>query len=251
MQSVPTIAEKLTLASPKVRGDTSPSPSDSAAGIGLVLIDPVARPEAVRSTRSPQQGVLFAASQSDLSPVVTHTDRNSCGLVPPCVRSYWISRSPLVRTGVTPFDERVSDWLNSKSMFVVPVGSWTRCQNICRKSPPAASSRYVPNVSRSLLLGGMLPLTTEGTAVSSFEPWPNESSPPPLSLSLLRASATPAQSIDGAASSTFRFASVSISKLLPGRLTSGWFACAGPAAHAVSTSAAAATPAKTGERRRR
>ena len=56
----------------------------------------------------------------------------------------------------------------------------------------------------------------------------------------------------GAASSTLRFALVSISKLLPGRLTSGWAAWAGPAATtAVSTSAAAPLMAKTRPRRRR
>jgi hypothetical protein len=38
----------------------------------------------------------------------------------------------------------------------------------------------------------------------------------------LRTSVTFAQSIDGAGSSTRTLASVSISKLLPGRLTSGW-----------------------------
>ena len=43
----------------------------------------------------------------------------------------------------------------------------------------------------------------------------------PVGLSALRVSVTFAQSIDGAASSTLRFALVSISKLLPARLDLG------------------------------
>ena len=56
--------------------------------------------------------------------------------MPPWDRSYWISRSPAVRTGVTPFAEMVLDWLNSKSMLVVPLGSCTRCQNRLRNLAP-------------------------------------------------------------------------------------------------------------------
>src|SRR6266540_5026103 len=73
----------------------------------------------------------------------------------------------------------------------------------------------------------MLPSTTVGTGLSSLVPWPKESSVPPEGLSALRTSVTDAQSIEGAGSSTLRLASVSISKLLPGRLTSGWLAPAG------------------------
>ena len=72
----------------------------------------------------------------------------------------------------------------------------------------------------------MLPLTTVGFAVSSFVPWPKDSSRAPLAVSTFLTSATLTQSIDGAACSTVRFASVSISKLLPGRLTSPWTASA-------------------------
>ncbi len=44
-----------------------------------------------------------------------------------------IRRSPAVRTGVMPFAEATLLWLNSKSMFVVPDGSWTRDQKRLRK----------------------------------------------------------------------------------------------------------------------
>src|SRR5512132_3597977 len=72
-------------------------------------------------------------------------------------------------------------------------------------------------LSRSLLFGGMLPLTMVGTGVSSLVPWPNESSVDPDGLSALRCSLTFAQSrAGGATPSTLRFPSV-ISKLLPGR----------------------------------
>ena len=107
-----------------------------------MLIEPVASPAAVRFARVPQHGValrrlaLTAGATSS-----THRDTKSCGLVPPCARSYWISRSPAVRTGVTPLLEMVDDWLNSKSMFVVPLGSWTRCQNMCRNLSSSGSSR--------------------------------------------------------------------------------------------------------------
>src|SRR6266513_2151298 len=41
----------------------------------------------------------------------------------------------------------------------------------------------MPNFSRSLLLGGIEPLTIVGTAPFSLVPWPKASSPAPLSLS--------------------------------------------------------------------
>jgi hypothetical protein len=67
----------------------------------------------------------------------------------------------------------------------------------------------------------MLPSTITGSAVFSLLPCPNDSSVGPLVVSAFRISFTFAQSIDGAASSTLMFASVSISKLLPAKLTSG------------------------------
>src|SRR6266511_2772750 len=130
------MASRSTDASPKVRLETLPSPSDAAAGIAEGLIDPVASPAALRSTRLPQHGVEFAASQRLLGPLATQRERNSPGWVPPCARSYWISMSPALRTGVTPLPLTVVDWLNSKSMLVVPVGSCTRCQNMCMKFRP-------------------------------------------------------------------------------------------------------------------
>src|SRR5918995_3566301 len=219
----PVRASKSSCASPNVRGEIAPSPSASAAKIDVVLIDPVALPAAVRFALVLQQGAALDASHCAPGPrVVSHRDTNRTGFVPPWERSYWMSRSPAVRTGVTPLPETVLDWLNSKSMFVVPEGSCTRCQNRFRNLRPAGVvSRWTPKVSRSLLFGGMLPLTTLGTAVSSLVPFPKELSPLPDGVSALRVSVTVAQSIDGAGSptgegsSTLRFASVSISKLLP------------------------------------
>src|SRR5215207_5639754 len=120
-----------------------PSPSDSAAGMAEVLIDPVASPAAERFTFASQHGSVFDASQSAAvapSEPSIHWERYRFGTVPPRERSYWISTSPEVRTGVTPLAESCSDWLNSKSMLVVPLGSCTRCQNRCRKFwPPTVS----------------------------------------------------------------------------------------------------------------
>ena len=72
--------------------------------------------------------------------MVTHADRNSCGLVPPCVRSYWISRSPAVRTGVTPLAEMRARLVELEVHVRRAHGSWTRCQNRFRK-PGRRSSR--------------------------------------------------------------------------------------------------------------
>src|SRR5918994_283472 len=143
----PVRASKSTCASPNVRGLIGPvvaSPSDSLTGIGEVLIDPVASPVAVRSTFLFQHGSEFAASQSAAvapSEPSIQRERNRIGLVPPLDRSYWISKSPDVRTGVTPLPEMTLDWLNSKSMFVVPCGSCTRCQNRFRNRPSGFVSR--------------------------------------------------------------------------------------------------------------
>src|SRR6266540_4154309 len=57
---------------------------------------------------------------------VTHRWRPSVGTVPPRARSYLIRMSPAVRKGVTPLALSWLDWLNSKSMLVVPLGSCTR-----------------------------------------------------------------------------------------------------------------------------
>ena len=63
------------------RGDV-PSPSASAAGIGEVLIDPVASPASLRLIRSLQHGVELDASQSEPAPEVIQRERNSSGFVP-------------------------------------------------------------------------------------------------------------------------------------------------------------------------
>src|SRR5262245_393914 len=52
----PESASKSSCASPKVRAETAPSPSELAARIALVLIEPVASPAAVRLVRAPQHG---------------------------------------------------------------------------------------------------------------------------------------------------------------------------------------------------
>jgi hypothetical protein len=91
----------------------------------------------------------------------------------------------------------------------------------------------------------MLPDTTVGTAVSSLVPCPKESSLVPLGASAFRFSTTLAQSTLPA-SSTLRFASVSTSKLLPLRLTSGWLANAAvdDIRPAAKTTAKVAMPAR-------
>src|SRR5690349_2108960 len=76
-------------------------------------------------------------------------------------------------------------WLSSKSMFVVPDGFWTRDQNSSRNLPAELDSVKTPNFLRSLLFGGMEPVTMVGLASFSALPWPKASSPPPLGLSLL------------------------------------------------------------------
>ncbi len=76
-----------------------------------------------------------------------------------------------MRTGFTPLPQSVDDWLSSKSISVVPLGSCTRVQNRFRKpGPPTSGSTYAPNVSRSLLLFGMLPVVVPGQGSSSFAP---------------------------------------------------------------------------------
>src|SRR5215203_3618840 len=90
----------------------------------------------------------------------------------------------------------------------------------------------MPNAFRSLLFGGIEPVSTTGSAVSSFVPWVKDSSLAPLAVSSFQstpsrkpvASPPVSQSIDGEESSTLRFASWSISKLLPARGNSGWLA---------------------------
>src|SRR6266576_4220017 len=101
-----------------VRGAFGGTGSDT----GTVLIEPSKFP--LRLCSGPQQGTLLFASQTVAGlPVVTQRWRPRIGFVPPCERSYLIKMSPAVRTGVTPFELSTFDWLNSKSMFVVPWGS--------------------------------------------------------------------------------------------------------------------------------
>src|SRR5215203_3865585 len=86
----------------------------------------------------------------------------------------------------------------------------------------------------------MPPSTTEGAAVSSLVPFPKDSSCCPLAVSACLISVTFFQSRDGGdVWSTLRLASVSISKLLPERVTSPWEA---NAATCQPTTSAAMTP---------
>jgi hypothetical protein len=57
----PPSASKSSWASPNVRAETLPRPSDSPDGIADVLIDPVASPAALRLTLVPQQGTELDA----------------------------------------------------------------------------------------------------------------------------------------------------------------------------------------------
>src|SRR5215212_321556 len=139
-----------------------------------------------------------------------------------------MSLSPLVLTGVTPFDDLVELWFSSKSMLVVPDGSCTRDQNSARCLPvgfeavTVPCSVKMPNAFRSLLFGGIWPATMLGTAVSSLVPLPKDSSLWPLGESFF--ATTPvrrpvpvppvSQSIHPVVLTT-RLASVSTSNALP------------------------------------
>src|SRR3954454_20556546 len=143
-------------ASPNVRAESGPTPSELEAAIADELIEPIALP--AKDVSAPH----------DEPP---HVRSDSVALLPPLSRWYSMRRSPAVRTGVTPLVESVCDWLNSKSMFVVPFGSWTRVQNRCRNDFPAALfSLNTPNCLRSLLFGGIDRVTGVGTASSSDVP---------------------------------------------------------------------------------
>src|SRR5262249_9432065 len=108
-------------ASPKVSGSREPRVPASVAGIVELLIEPTE--VFVRAT---------GASQDE--PFQLRIEIT--GTVPPFARSYVISLSPTVLTGVTPFVEQLvgfalvsqNFWFSSKSMFVVPCGLCTRVQ---------------------------------------------------------------------------------------------------------------------------
>src|SRR5215217_3448779 len=118
-------ASRSIAASPNVRGLSVAPVYGSTTGAVLTL--PTA--SVPRALTLLQQGREFDASQTvDATPLVLQKWMPNVGCVPPCERSYLIRTSPAVRTGVTPLLLSTRDWLNSKSMFVVPVGSWTRSQ---------------------------------------------------------------------------------------------------------------------------
>lgn len=68
-------------------------------------------------------------------------------------------------------------------MFVVPCGSWTLVQNRARWPPPGPFSVIRPKLLRSLLFGGIDPVTIVGVSSFSSVPLPNASSLFPLSAS--------------------------------------------------------------------
>ena len=112
--------------------------------------------------------------------------------------------------------------LNSKSMLVVPDGSCTRDQKRLRKPvcwcrPPGRPRR----TSGRSCSAGCCRRPRVGRRCPPWCPGRTTRRSAPVGESALRISVTSAQSMDGAASSTMRLASVSISKLLPGSDTSG------------------------------
>src|SRR5215217_2899628 len=119
------ISRRSSCASPNVRAAREPEPMmpfDSLAGIGELLIVPLAHglpPQvaegASRSWGAPQ------AEPFQVRPVML-------ARAPPWSIEYSIRRSPAVRTLLGPAVQFVVDWLNSKSISVVPVGSVTRLQ---------------------------------------------------------------------------------------------------------------------------
>src|SRR5918994_2377516 len=116
---------RSSCASPNVLGCLEPeviSPSDSAAGIDEVLIVPAAH--------GAPPHVAEGASRSVVGPqaVPVHVRPVMSAREPPWSMAYSMSRSPAVRTTLGPDAHLVFDWLNSKSMSVVPLGSETRLQ---------------------------------------------------------------------------------------------------------------------------
>ena len=177
-----------------------------------------------------------------------------------------ISLSPTVRSGVvgvtptpllaqfvgTAFGSQ-NFWFSSKSMFVVPDGFWTRDQNSCeelagRRRPPGTGRTSF----RSLLFGGIEPLTIVGVRVVLRRALAERVVDLPFGLSLLRDDARPQRGaaparepVDaGLAPLTTRFALVSISKLLPARtlLAQGFAAPATTAPDSKNTDAAPQAP---------
>ena len=124
-----------------MRAETLPSPSDSPAGMAVVLINPVASPAAVRLTRSLQHGVELAASHWLLGPEVTHRGQERLRVVGSEKGRTGSGRHRRTDRRHAVRRKRVLDLLNSKSMLVVPLGSCTLCQNTLRNLPFAFDSR--------------------------------------------------------------------------------------------------------------
>lgn len=66
--------ESRICASPNVRGSSAPRPSESAAGIAEVLIEPAAFVPVAISVFVLQHGSLFDASQFDVEPLVSQVE---------------------------------------------------------------------------------------------------------------------------------------------------------------------------------
>ncbi len=99
---------------------------------------------------------LHSPSSGQRSPRGTGT---AAGWFRPDDRSYWMSTSPAVRTGVTPLDDSVVGLVELE--VHVRRARWAPergCQKTFRNSPAASSSKYAPKLSRSLLLFGIDPV---------------------------------------------------------------------------------------------
>lgn len=118
--SLSKMALRSTEASPKVRA-LCPWVSVSIWAIAVLLIVPAASPAAVMSVAGPQAEAAAFQRRSVM-----------LALAPPWSIEYSMSRSPCVRTLFGPVAQVVGDWLNSKSISVVPLGSETRAQYMCR-----------------------------------------------------------------------------------------------------------------------
>src|SRR5918993_611475 len=130
-------------ASPNVRRAREPEemmPSDSAAGIAKVLlIVPVAHgprstpPTSFEGSPSGQSAEGWEMFWAGPQALPVHSRAVMVAREPPWSIEYSRSRSPAVRTTLGPTEQPVLDWLNSKSISVVPLGSVTRLQARLRK----------------------------------------------------------------------------------------------------------------------
>ena len=134
------ISRRSSCASPKVRACFAPlsmSPSDSAKGIVEELIVPAAQ------GLQPQVADGMSRSAGSPQAVPLHVRAVMSAREPPWSMAYSSRRSPAVRTLLGPEAQFWLDWLNSKSISVVPLGSDTRLHARLRNPgcPPVPASR--------------------------------------------------------------------------------------------------------------